>query len=157
MKKSDTFYIERAISIAIANIENKGGPFGAVIVKDNKIIAESGNSVTTELDPTAHAEINAIRKACKTLNTHLLEGCAIYSSCEPCPMCLSAIYWAKISTIYYAAGRYDAENAGFQDNFIYKELALPNNNKSIQIIKLDTKNYNIPFEKWNLLNDKTAY
>ncbi len=123
-KEHDKF-MRRAIRLSRDNTE-KGldGPFGAVVVKDGKIIASSANKVITSMDPTAHAEVAAIRKACKKLKTFDLSGCIIYTSCEPCPMCLGAIYWAKIDTVYYANTREDAGNIGFDDQFIYEELAL---------------------------------
>jgi len=125
-------FMQLAIDLAKENVKSqKGGPFGAVIVKEGDIISMASNSVTATHDPTAHAEINAIRKACLELNTIDLSGCHIYTSCEPCPMCLGAIYWAKISKIYYACSRQDAENAGFNDKWIYKELGLELSRRSI--------------------------
>lgn len=113
-------FMQLAIDIALESVRDlDGGPFGAVIIKDGEIIAKTSNSVTKTNDPTAHAEINAIRKACQELNTFDLSGCEIYSSCEPCPMCLSAIYWARIDRLYYAADRYDAKRIGFDDLYIY--------------------------------------
>ncbi|HPO48366.1 MAG TPA: nucleoside deaminase, partial [Paludibacteraceae bacterium] len=117
-------FMKKAIAASIKNIEQDGGPFGAVIVKDGKVIATGGNRVTANNDPTAHAEISAIRKACKKLNTFDLSGCEIYSSCEPCPMCLSAIYWAHLDRLYYGNTKKDAANIGFDDSFIYDELDL---------------------------------
>ncbi|HEY9885779.1 MAG TPA: nucleoside deaminase, partial [Vampirovibrionales bacterium] len=117
-------FIKKAIEIANQNIENGGGPFGALVVKDGQVIAEGRNKVTNNNDPTAHAEVIAIRNACKVLNTFQLTGCEIYSSCEPCPMCFAAIYWARPKAVYYAATKYDAAQAGFDDEFIYKELEL---------------------------------
>src|SRR5574344_2649756 len=114
-----------AIQMATDNVANgNGGPFGAVVAKEGKIIARATNTVTTSNDPTAHAEVNAIREACRVLGTFDLSGCEIYSSCEPCPMCLSAIYWARIDKIYYSANCIDAAQAGFDDSFIYKEMTL---------------------------------
>jgi tRNA(Arg) A34 adenosine deaminase TadA len=117
--------MSEAIAIAQENIKNGGGPFGAVIVKNGKIIGRGCNRVTANNDPTAHAEIMAIRDACQQQNTFSLENCEIYSSCEPCPMCLSAIYWARLSKIYYGTNKKDAAQIGFDDEFIYQELNLP--------------------------------
>ena len=117
-------FMKRAISLSIDNIKNNGGPFGCVIVKENEIIAEGVNRVTFNNDPTAHAEIVAIRNACQKLNTFNLEGCELYSSCEPCPMCLSAIYWSHIDKVYYGNSREDAAKIKFDDKFIYDELSL---------------------------------
>lgn len=146
-----------AIDIATKNVENGGGPFGAVIVKDNEIISQSFNTVTTSNDPTAHAEINAIRKACKAMETFDLSGCEIYSSCEPCPMCLSAIYWARIEKIYFAADRYDAANAGFNDSIIYNELSLPISQRKIPIENLMKEEGQEPFEHWRKSTLKIEY
>ncbi len=115
MTKKD--FMKLAIDLSIENIDKGGGPFGAVIVKDNKVIAASGNSVTNDLDPTAHAEVNAIRKAAKILGNFDLSGCEIYASCEPCPMCLGAIYWARIDKLYFANTKVDADKIGFSDKF----------------------------------------
>src|SRR5277367_4173438 len=117
-------HMRRAIALATENVlPGRGGPFAALVVRDGVVIAEAANSVTTTNDPTAHGEINAIRKACATLGTFTLAGCEIYSSCEPCPMCLAAIYWARLDAIYYGSGQQDAARAGFDDAFLYKEIA----------------------------------
>jgi tRNA(Arg) A34 adenosine deaminase TadA len=130
MRKSE--YMREAIVLATENVElNLGGPFGAVIVKDGIIVSSAANSVTRSNDPTAHAEINAIRDACKYLNTFSLEGCEIYSSCEPCAMCLSAIYWARINKIYYGNTAKDAAKIGFNDSFIYDEIGMRKEDRSI--------------------------
>ncbi|WP_231490122.1 nucleoside deaminase [Pedobacter sp. Leaf170] len=130
-------FMRLAISLSVKNVkENIGGPFGAVVVKDGEIIAGSGNKVTSTNDPTAHAEVSAIRLACTKLNTFDLSGCVIYTSCEPCPMCLGAIYWAKIDTIYYANTKFDAENIGFSDKFIYEELDKAMDDRSLPIVQL---------------------
>src|SRR5574344_919865 len=123
MNKED--FMREAIRLSIENVKNGGGPFGAIIVKGGKIVATGVNRVTANNDPTAHAEVSAIRAACNKLNTFDLSGCDIYTSCEPCPMCLGAIYWAHLDTIYYGNNKNDAEDIGFGDAFIYKELALP--------------------------------
>ena len=116
--------MHRAIELSKNSVKTGGGPFGAVIAKDGIIIAEASNSVTIDLDPTAHAEVNCIRKAARQLNTYNLEGCEIYTSCEPCPMCLGSIYWAHLDRIYYGNNREDAAKIGFDDNFIYNEIAV---------------------------------
>lgn len=146
-----------AINIAQKSIENGGGPFGAVIVKDGKIIGSASNSVTKNNDPTAHAEVNAIRQTCQKLGTFMLDGCEIYTSCEPCPMCLGAIYWAHISKIYYAAGRKDAASGGFDDDFIYKEINIDPATRSIPSIRLMEKEGAQVFNIWNNKIDKIEY
>lgn len=151
-------FMQLAIDTALDNIKsNNGGPFGAVIVKDGVLIAKSPNTVTTSNDPTAHAEINAIRLACKELKTFDLSGCEIYSSCEPCPMCLSAIYWARISKVYYAADRFDAKKAGFDDSFIYNEISLSEKERSIYMENAMHKEGQLPFELWEETENKTKY
>lgn len=130
-------FMKMAIAFSVENVtENIGGPFGAVIVKDGKLISGSGNKVTSSNDPTAHAEVSAIRLACQQLNTFDLSGCVVYTSCEPCPMCLGAIYWAKIDTIYYANTKADAENIGFSDKFIYDELEKPMEKRSLPVVQM---------------------
>ena len=137
MEHTHEDFMKMAIALSINNVkENIGGPFGAVIVRDGKIIAQSANKVTTTNDPTAHAEVSAIRLACSELQTFDLTGCVIYTSCEPCPMCLGAIYWAKIKTIYYANTKSDAENIGFSDKFIYDELEQPKEKRTLPIIQM---------------------
>lgn len=151
-------FLQLAIDTALDNIKsNNGGPFGAVIVKDGMLIAKSPNTVTSSNDPTAHAEINAIRLACKELKTFDLSGCEIYSSCEPCPMCLSAIYWARISKVYYAADRFDAQKAGFDDSFIYNEISLSEKERSIYMENAMHKEGQMPFELWQETENKTKY
>jgi tRNA(Arg) A34 adenosine deaminase TadA len=134
-----------------------GGPFGAVIVKDDKIIAEGWNRVTTYMDPTAHAEVTAIRDACKVLNRFNLSGCEIYTSCEPCPMCLAAIYWARIEKIYYANTRGDAAQIEFDDDFLYQELNLPIKQRKIPMIQVNHKEALAVFREWALKVDKMTY
>ena len=153
----DKFFMVEAINIAQKSIENGGGPFGAVIVKDGKIIGLASNSVTKNNDPTAHAEVNAIRQTCQKLGTFMLDGCEIYTSCEPCPMCLGAIYWAHISKIYYAAGRKDAASGGFDDDFIYKEINIAPATRSIPSIRLMEKEGAQVFNIWNNKIDKIKY
>ena len=151
-------HMDKAIKLALDNVNNNsGGPFGAVIVKDGKVIASAGNTVTTESDPTAHAEINAIRKACKELGTFDLHGCEIYASCEPCPMCLSAIYWARIDRLFYAANHQDAAAAGFNDAFIYEELAKPMTQRAVPSKNIKATEGKIPFDAWEKSVNKTPY
>ncbi len=130
-------HLRRAIELATQNVlGNRGGPFGAVIVKDGRIMGEGANAVTATNDPTAHAEVNAIRAACKALNTFSLRGCHLYTSCEPCPMCLSAAYWARIDAIYFGCSAADAARAGFDDAFLYDELRKPIQHRTIPVAQL---------------------
>ena len=154
---NDTDFLLRATEIAKENIAKGGGPFGAVIVIDNKIVAEAGNTVVPTNDPTAHAEVNAIREACRKLNTFELTNAVMYASCEPCPMCLSAIYWSRIKKIYYAASRFDAADAGFDDEFIYQELELPIETRSIPIKQLSLDENSTPFDIWKQSDTKIRY
>lgn len=137
--------------------KNDGGPFGCVIVKQNKIISRGHNKVTSTNDPTAHAEIIAIREACKTLETFQLEGCEIYTSCEPCPMCLGAIYWARPDVVYFANTRKDAAEIGFDDSMIYDEINAKMEERKIPLINLQSENAKQIFQKWKEKNDKTVY
>jgi len=142
-------FMRKAIALSVQNVtESIGGPFGAVIVKDGILIAGSANKVTSTNDPTAHAEVSAIRLACKELNTFDLSGCIIYTSCEPCPMCLGAIYWARIETIYYANTKVDAENIGFSDKFIYDELDKPMKDRSLPIMQMMRDEAMEAFKLW---------
>lgn len=151
-------FMKRAAVLSLENIKNgTGGPFGAVIVRDGKIIGEGSNSVTSTNDPTAHAEVNAIRNACKNVDDFSLEGATIYSSCEPCPMCLSAIYWARIEHIYYSNTQEDAANIGFDDAFLYKEVKLPKEERSLPIEKVDVPEAKQAFDKWDENQDKIEY
>lgn len=151
-------FLKRAIKLAEQNvINNQGGPFGAVIVKDGIIISEAVNTVTGSHDPTAHAEINAIRQACEKLNSFQLEGCEIYSSCEPCPMCLGAIYWARPQKLYFAASHLDAADVGFDDSFIYHEIRQPIDLRSIPTQQINLPENTKPFEAWAMLDGKTNY
>lgn len=151
-------FMLRAIELAEKGMtKNDGGPFGAVIVKDGKIIGEGNNKVTSTNDPTAHAEVVAIRNACANLNSFQLEGCELYTSCEPCPMCLGAIYWARPKAIYYACTRNDAADAGFDDQFIYDELGRTFEERHIPIIQgFRTESLEV-FKKWVSKSDKTEY
>lgn len=149
--------MRRAIELSENSVRNGGGPFGAVIAKDGEIIAEGSNKVTINNDPTAHAEVCAIRNACKVLNTFELANCVIYTSCEPCPMCLGAIYWARLSKIFYANDRKDAAEIGFDDDFIYEEIAIePQYRKKPSEILLRNEAINA-FRMWTLKDDKTKY
>lgn len=150
-------FLKRAIELACANVETGGGPFGAIIVKDGEIIASSGNRVTSDLDPTAHAEVAAIRLACRKLGDFQLSDCTLYSSCEPCPMCLGAIYWARLQAVYYASNRFDAANAGFDDGFIYTEIDKPAEQRRIAMRHLALDTAKRPFELWQIKTDKIRY
>jgi len=153
----DQKFIKMAIDLAQSNILEGGGPFGAVIVKDGEIVASGVNKVTCNNDPTAHAEIQAIREAGQKLGTFDLKGCSIYTSCEPCPMCFSAIYWARLDAVYYASTQHDAEKAGFDDAFIYKEIEKAFEERSIPFVKLEVENPCSPFDEWNRKTDKQPY
>lgn len=151
-------FMRRAINLSRHKMhENCGGPFGAVIVKDGNVIAEGWNQVTSSNDPTAHAEVTAIRNACKAVNDFSLKGYDIYTSCEPCPMCLAAIYWAHLDTIYYANTRKDAAAIGFDDDFLYKEVTLPENARSKKIRRLLSDEARAVFEEWERKEDKVQY
>ncbi len=155
MKKDD--FMREAIAISIDNVKNGGGPFGAVIVKDNEIIARGANRVTASNDPTAHAEVSAIREAAKKLGTFNLSGCEIYTSCEPCPMCLGAIYWSRLDKIYYANTKVDAKNIGFDDSFIYDELELKPSERHLPSESLLRTEAIKAFEMWDKKIDKIEY
>lgn len=151
-------FMRRAIDLSQQKMdENCGGPFGAVIVRGGKIIGEGWNCVTSTNDPTAHAEMVAIRNAAANSKNFKLEGCDIYTSCEPCPMCLAAIYWARIDKIFYANMREDAERIGFDDAFLYREIALPENKRSLPVYPLLREEAKIVFENWQKKQDRTAY
>jgi guanine deaminase len=153
-----TEFLRQAIDLAVENAKSgEGGPYGAVIVKDNQLIAASGNKVTSAVDPTAHAEVMAIRLACKMLNDFQLQGCTLYSSCEPCPMCLGAIYWARLEKVYYACSRQDAAAANFDDSFIYDEISVPPHQRRIAMLHLNLPNAMRPFDIWAEKSDKVAY
>lgn len=151
-------FMWEAIRLSIQNIrEGNGGPFACVIVKDGKIIARGTNSVTSTNDPTAHAEVVAIRNACKELKTFQLSGCEIYTSCEPCPMCLGAIYWARPDAIYYANGRKDAAKIGFDDEFLYEELPKKIADRKIPTKQLMREEALAAFHEWDQKQDKIKY
>lgn len=158
MSDSDKKYMQRAIELAREGVEqNLGGPFGCVIVKDGKIIGEGNNSVTSSNDPTAHAEVIAIREACKLLNSFQLDGCTIYTSCEPCPMCLGAIYWARPAKVFIACTRDDAAGIGFDDRFIYEELAKMNGERELTLMPLMRAEALEVFKEWSVKPDKIEY
>ena len=150
-------FMRQAIALAVENVRNGGGPFGAVIVKDGKVVATGVNRVTLDNDPTAHAEVSAIRAACTRLGTFNLEGCVIYTSCEPCPMCLGAIYWAHIDKIYYGANQMDAAAVNFDDSFIYRELELKPENRHKPVENILHDEALAPFNLWREKEDKIAY
>lgn len=150
-------YISRAIELSRENVQRNGGPFGAVIVLDGKIIGEGYNQVTTINDPTAHAEIVAIRNATKTTNNYNLQNSIIYSSCEPCPMCLAAIYWARIGALYYANTRFDAAKILFDDQFLYDEMIRPDEQRKIPTFRIKNTNAYTAFEEWMANPNKIEY
>lgn len=150
--------MEKAIGVSLrAMRRDQGGPFGAVIVRKGKIVAIGNNQVTSTNDPTAHAEMVAIRAACKKLKTFQLDDCELYTSCEPCPMCLSAIYWARLKKIYFANTREDAAAIGFDDDFIYQEIPLPMKQRKIQMKQLMRKDAQAAFDEWKNKVDKVTY
>ena len=150
-------FMMRAIELSIESAKSKGGPFGSVIVKNNKIIAEGSNKVTMNNDPTAHGEIVAIRDACQKLNTFDLSECDLYSSCEPCPMCLSAIYWARIKNVFYANTRIDAKAIEFDDSFIYSEINKDLKNRKIKMLQMHREEALEAFKIWENKKDKIKY
>ena len=150
-------FMLRAIELSIQSAKSKGGPFGCVIVKDNKIIAEGHNQVTANNDPTAHAEIVAIRNACTKLNDFFLKGCDLYTSCEPCPMCLSAIYWSHVDNIYYANTRMDAKDIDFDDSLIYSEIIKEIYQRKIKMKQMNRNEALEAFKIWQNKEDKIKY
>ena len=155
--ENNSKFILRAIELSIKSIKNQGGPFGSVVVKEGKIIAEGFNKVTSNNDPTAHGEIVAIREACKKLNTFNLKGCDLYSSCEPCPMCLSAIYWSHIDRIFYANTREDAKDIDFDDSLIYTEISKDKNDRQIEMVQMHREEALEAFKIWKNKDDKIKY
>ncbi len=149
--------MRRAIRLSEESVERGGGPFGAVIARNGEIIAEASNCVTIDNDPTAHAEVSCIRKACERLNTYDLSGCEIFTSCEPCPMCLGAIYWAHIDKIYYANDRKDAAAIGFDDDFIYEELSLKPSERQKPSVVILQDEARVAFNLWQKKTDKNEY
>ncbi|MCU0453853.1 MAG: nucleoside deaminase [Bacteroidetes bacterium] len=157
MRRAEAVHLREAVRLAEQNVTNGGGPFGCVIVREGRIIARGVNRVTATNDPTAHAEIVAIREACRMLETFHLEGCDIYASCEPCPMCLGAIYWARPARVMFAASRAEAAAAGFDDERIYHELPLPLGERSLATIHLPIDERTGPFEAWARQQGRTQY
>ncbi len=150
-------YMREAIALSQESVKSGGGPFGALIVKDNEVIARASNSVTLNNDPTAHAEVNAIRAACSHLGSFSLEGCDLYSSCEPCPMCLSAAYWAGVRRIYFGNSREDAKSIDFDDSFIYDQIPLAPEHRSIPSTQMLRDEAITTFEMWSDKEDKILY
>jgi guanine deaminase len=150
-------FLKKAIQLAITNVEQGGGPFGAVVVKDGVVIASGVNQVTRTNDPTAHAEVVAIREACRVLGEFQLSGCDLYSSCEPCPMCLGAIFWSRPSRVFFAATHDDAEAAGFDDSFIYEQINVPHAKRTIPMVQMADEDSGKPFQRWVSRSDKKQY
>jgi guanine deaminase len=151
-------WMEEAVALARAGMRiHGGGPFGAVIVADGKLVGRGYNQVTSLLDPTAHAEVTAIRDACRALQRFDLRGCVLYTSCEPCPMCLSAIYWARLDRVYFASTRQDAARIGFDDDFIYQQIPLELSARSLSMLQLSTAAAAELFEEWSAKPDKIPY
>ncbi len=154
----DNPFMARAIQLSIENVRSgRGGPFGAVVVKDGVIIGEAANQVTSTNDPTAHAEVLAIREACRKLSAFDLEGCEIYTSCEPCPMCLGAIYWARLARVFFGNADADASKIGFDDSLIYREIALPHSQRRIPIIQMMREEALAAFRAWADKPNKIEY
>ncbi|TDH25681.1 nucleoside deaminase [Segetibacter sp. 3557_3] len=157
MTREEEFMLE-AVNLSRKGVQNNaGGPFGCVIVKDGEVVGRGYNKVTSTNDPTAHAEVVAIRDACQKLGTFQLDGCEVYTSCEPCPMCLGAIYWARPKVIYYANNRQDAAAIGFDDSMIYEEMSCNMENRKIPVISLGRERAIKVFEEWESKHDKTGY
>ncbi len=159
MRNTDhTKFMNEAISLSAEGMHNNfGGPFGAVIVRNGQIVGRGNNNVTKNNDPTAHAEVNAIRDACENLGTFQLTDCELYTSCEPCPMCLGAIYWARLKKVFYACTREDAAKIGFDDEFIYTEIEKPMAERNIPMVQMNREEAHRVFEKWTKKGDKTVY
>lgn len=155
---SEIHFMDKAIELALKNVMAcHGGPFGAIVIKDGEIVGIGQNAVTASNDPTAHAEVQAIRDACKNLNTFQLNDCDIYTSCEPCPMCIGAIYWARPRAVYYACTKEDAARIGFDDQFIYEELSLPMDQRRIPMKQLFPAQGDLPFRTWETSRIKVEY
>ena len=157
MTETDRKFIRQAIDLSIENVRNGGGPFGAVIVRNGEVVATGVNNVVPHCDPTAHAEVSAIRKACQKVGDFKLDGCTIYTSCEPCPMCLSAIYWSGIERIFYGNTKQDAEDINFSDKFIYDELALPMTERRVPAVNIMREEALEAFRDWEDKSDKVEY
>jgi guanine deaminase len=150
-------WMDQCITDAVKNASGEGGPFAALVVHDGNPVAAGANGVTTQLDPTAHAEILAIRAAAKALGRFNLTGCELFTSCEPCPMCLGAVYWARIDRVYFAATRFEAAAAGFDDLHLYNELCLPLSQRSLPLVQIATANARAPFDAWNRNSSRVLY
>jgi guanine deaminase len=151
-------WMGKAVQIALENVlSSHGGPFGAIVVKEGKIVGNGRNEVTATNDPTAHAEVQAIRDACRNLNTFQLDECELYTSCEPCPMCLGAIYWARPRIVYFAGTKEDAAQIGFDDQFIYEQIGVPYENRSIPFQQIKPANGLSPFEAWAASQNRVEY
>lgn len=157
MDENQKLIMRGAIRLAIENVKNGGGPFGAIIMKDGSIVSAGRNRVTATNDPTAHAEIVAIREAAKQLGTFDLSGCEIYTTCEPCPMCLAAIYWARLDKVYYGNTKLDAKKIGFDDSFIYNEMALEPENRKLKMEQVLRNEAIVAFKDWEEKEDKIPY
>jgi guanine deaminase len=158
MEHMGNVFMLRAIELSVENVRSgRGGPFGAVIVKDGSIVAEGANQVTATNDPTAHAEVIAIREACRKLGIFELKDCELYTSCEPCPMCLGAIYWARLSRLFFASVAADASQAGFDDSFIYNEFARPHSERGIPTVQMMREEALAGFRAWQEKSNKTPY
>ena len=153
----DAAFLRRAIELAVANVAQGGGPFAALVVKDGAVVAEGVNRVTLANDPTAHAEVEAIRAACANLRTFQLTGCDVYASCEPCPMCLGAIYWARAERVFYAATAEDAARAGFDDAFVYTQLSLHPAQRAIPMLNVLRDEAGAPFAAWTAQSGRVDY
>jgi len=149
--------IKQVIDLAVDNVRRDGGPFAALVVRDSVIIATGTNRVTLTHDPTAHAEIVAIREACRVLGDYRLTGCDVYTSCEPCPMCLGALFWARPAHVFFTATQADASAAGFDDTFIYRQIAVPPAARSIPMVQVPDDDAKRPFEEWVKKSDKKEY
>ena len=154
---ADAAYLERAIELATSNVADKGGPFGAVIVTADGQAFDGVNRVTANNDPTAHAEVTAIRNACAALETFDLTGAVLYTSCEPCPMCLASSLWARVSRVVFAADRHDAAKAGFDDAVFYEYFETPLEERSMPVVQVSGETRNAPFEAWNVTANRTDY
>ncbi len=157
MTQNDEMLIRRAIDLARASVRGGGGPFGAVVARDGEVLAEGTNRVTSAQDPTAHAEVEAIRAACRALGTHRLDGCAVFASCQPCPMCLSALYWARVERVVFAASGTDAAAAGFDDEYLYAELARPLEGRELSMTQLLRGDALVAFADWRAKTDRIDY
>ncbi|MDP9799741.1 tRNA(Arg) A34 adenosine deaminase TadA [Catenuloplanes nepalensis] len=154
---TDQRFLDLAVESAVANVHTGGGPFGALVVRDGEVVATGVNEVTTTLDPTAHAEVVAIRAACRALGTFKLDGCVLVSSCEPCPLCLAAALWARVDRVVYAADRHDAADAGFDDRAFYDLFAQPREEWQVPVVQLETTDRVAPFTAWANRPDRVEY